>query len=227
MSSIFPMTNDSSRFPRESRCSSEVIKREGDLIYSIILLLHIVSVLLPCNATFLYLLFSLLIYDFFLSTSFFSHLSILCFLSSPLSHTQMLQPLYSERSSESGHHFWRIGILVRTRDDSDSDPSQPIISRIRDRRWRSTRTHVWRKPNYDKDQWGTRAPSDQSTSQPSSKMDKGKAKMLEYEDDQFDGNELTLSLDNEFNGFDVPLLRTLGVKKAISMTIQKLCRSTR
>ena len=68
--------------------------------------------------------------------------------------------------------------------------------------------------------------SNQSTSRPSPKMHKGKAKMAEYEDDQFDGNELTHSLDSEFEGFDVPLMRTLGVKKGIVTTNEKLCRST-
>ena len=41
-------------------------------------------------------------------------------------------------------------------------------------------------------------PSDQSISRPSSTLEKGKAKMPEYEDDQFDENELTHSLDSEF-----------------------------
>ena len=40
--------------------------------------------------------------------------------------------------------------------------------------------------------------SDQSTSRLSLKMDKGKAKMPEYENDQFDDNESTPSLDSEF-----------------------------
>ena len=52
-------------------------------------------------------------------------------------------------------------------------------------------------------------PSDQSTSWPSQKMDKGKAKMTEYEDDQFNGNESTHSLNNEFGDFDVPIMKTL------------------
>ena len=41
-------------------------------------------------------------------------------------------------------------------------------------------------------------PSDQSTSWPSLKVDKGKAKMPEYEDDHFDGNESTHTLDSDF-----------------------------
>ena len=39
-------------------------------------------------------------------------------------------------------------------------------------------------------------------------MDKGKAKMPEYEDDRFDNNELTHSLDCEFDGFDMPFEET-------------------
>ena len=42
-------------------------------------------------------------------------------------------------------------------------------------------------------------------------MDKGKAKMLEYEDDPSDDNESPHSLDSEFGAFDVPLMRTPGV----------------
>ena len=49
-------------------------------------------------------------------------------------------------------------------------------------------------------------PRDQSTSRPSPKLDKGKAKMPEYEDS--DGNESAHSLDSEFGGLDVPIMRT-------------------
>ena len=66
-------------------------------------------------------------------------------------------------------------------------------------------------------------PSDQSTSQPSPKMDKGKAKMAEYEDDRFDDDMSTRSLDSEFGGFDVPI----GAKKALISANEKLQRSTR
>ena len=52
-------------------------------------------------------------------------------------------------------------------------------------------------------------PSDRGTSRSSPKMAKAKAKMLEYEEDQSDGNKLTHSLDNEFGDFDVPIMRTL------------------
>ena len=53
-------------------------------------------------------------------------------------------------------------------------------------------------------------------------MDKGKAKMSEYEDDHFDGDELTHSLDSEFGGFDIPI----GAKKALISANEKLRRST-
>ena len=66
-------------------------------------------------------------------------------------------------------------------------------------------------------------PSDQSTSRPSAEMDKGNAKMPEYEDDHFDGNALTHSLDSQIGGFDVPI----GFKKALTSTNEKLHRSTR
>ena len=46
-------------------------------------------------------------------------------------------------------------------------------------------------------------PSDQSTSRPSPTMDKGKAKMSEYEDDRFDDDESTHSLDCESGSFNV------------------------
>ena len=54
--------------------------------------------------------------------------------------------------------------------------------------------------------------SDWSTSRPSSKKDKGKAKMPEYDDP--DKNESTHSLDTEFEGLDTSIIRTNGVKKA-------------
>ena len=90
MSSIFPMTNESSHSPRESGCCSLLMKREGELIYNTLHLLHIVSVVLGCNATLFYLICSVLIYIFFLSTSFLSCiLLILCFslLLSSYTHT--------------------------------------------------------------------------------------------------------------------------------------------
>ena len=47
-------------------------------------------------------------------------------------------------------------------------------------------------------------------------MDKGKAKMLEYEDDPSNDNESTHSLDIDFGGFDVPLMRSPGVQKPLT-----------
>ena len=60
--------------------------------------------------------------------------------------------------------------------------------------------------------------SDESTSRPSPKMDKGKVKMSEYEDDRFNDNESTHSLDSELDGFDVPI----GAKKALISVNEKL-----
>ena len=54
-------------------------------------------------------------------------------------------------------------------------------------------------------------------------MDKGKAKMAEYEDDRFDDDASTHSLDSELDGFDVPI----GAKKALISENEKLCRSAR
>ena len=69
-------------------------------------------------------------------------------------------------------------------------------------------------------------PSNQSTSRQTLTMDKSKAKMPKHEDDQFDDNESTHSLDNEFGGFDVPPMRSPGVKKALKMANRKLLCST-
>ena len=46
--------------------------------------------------------------------------------------------------------------------------------------------------------------------------------MPEYEDDHFDGNESTHSLDSEFGGFDLPI----GVKKTLTLANEKLYHST-
>ena len=51
-------------------------------------------------------------------------------------------------------------------------------------------------------------------------MDKGKAKMAEYEDDRFDDDA---SLDSELGRFDVPI----GAKKALISANEKLRRFTR
>ena len=47
--------------------------------------------------------------------------------------------------------------------------------------------------------------------------------MAEYEDDRFDDDALTHSLDSEFGGFDAPI----RVKKALTSANEKLRRSTR
>ena len=74
---------------------------------------------------------------------------------------------------------------------------------------------------------GPQEPSnDQITSRLSPTLDKGKAKIPEYEDNHFDGNEYTHSLDSEFGGFDVTIIRSPGVKKALKSTNEKLCRTT-
>ena len=51
--------------------------------------------------------------------------------------------------------------------------------------------------------------------------------MPEYKEDPSNGNKSTDSLDSEFGAFDVPLMRTHGVQKAISTANEKLRRSTR
>ena len=58
-------------------------------------------------------------------------------------------------------------------------------------------------------------------------MDKGKAKMPEYEENPSDVNESPHSLDSEFCVFDVPLMRSPGVQKALTSANEKLRRSTR
>ena len=50
-----------------------------------------------------------------------------------------------------------------------------------------------------------------------------KAKMAEYEDDCFDGDASTHSLDSELGGFDVPI----RAKKALISENEKLRHSTR
>ena len=67
--------------------------------------------------------------------------------------------------------------------------------------------------------------SDHNISPPSPKLDKGKAKMLGYEDAV--DNESTHSLDSEVEGFDTPTIRRNGAKKAIIAANEKLRRSTR
>ena len=56
---------------------------------------------------------------------------------------------------------------------------------------------------------GPREPrSDQSICRPSPKLDKGKTKMSKYEDPI--DNASTHSLDSEFEGLDIPIIRTNG-----------------
>ena len=57
---------------------------------------------------------------------------------------QMLQPIYPKSSSKSRRRLQRIRILVRTRDESDSNPDRCGIGRTRARSWRSPRKHVRR-----------------------------------------------------------------------------------
>ena len=70
-------------------------------------------------------------------------------------------------------------------------------------------------------------PFDESTSRPSSKSDKGKGKMPEYEvevhPDDSNSDDSALSLDSEVG---VPIMRTPGVKKVLTTTNQKICRSS-
>ena len=50
--------------------------------------------------------------------------------------------------------------------------------------------------------------------------------MPEYEDDQFNEKELAHSLVNELGDFDVHIMRTPSVQKAIATAKEKLCRPT-
>ena len=68
-------------------------------------------------------------------------------------------------------------------------------------------------------------PSNQSTLRTSSALDKGKGKMPKYEVNHFDGSDLdvsTCSPNNEFEEFGVPIMRTPGVKTALTATNEKL-----
>ena len=64
----------------------------------------------------------------------------------------------------------------------------------------------------------SKQPSNQSTTLPSGRLDKGKGKMPEYEVDHPNERDLdvsALSLDSEF---EVPIMQTLGIKKALTST---------
>ena len=67
--------------------------------------------------------------------------------------------------------------------------------------------------------------SDQSIGRPSPRLDKGKAKMSEYED--LNDNASTHSLNSEFEGPDISSRQTAGAKKALESANEKLCRSSR
>ena len=63
-------------------------------------------------------------------------------------------------------------------------------------------------------------PSDQSRGRPSPRLDKGKAKMSEYED--LNNNASTHSLDSESEGLDILIIQTAGAKKALESANEKL-----
>ena len=68
-------------------------------------------------------------------------------------------------------------------------------------------------------------PSEQSFSQPSLRLDKGKSKMSEYDD--LNDNASTHSLDNESEGLDIPIIQMAGVRKALVSANEKLRPSSR
>ena len=51
--------------------------------------------------------------------------------------------------------------------------------------------------------------------------------MPKFEDDHSDGNESAHSLDSEYGGMEVPIMRTPGAKKVLTTTSEKLYRCTR
>ena len=63
---------------------------------------------------------------------------------------------------------------------------------------------------------------DPSTSRPSPKSDKGKGKMPEYEVDHPDDNDSDGSAPSLDSEFGVPIMRTPGVKKALTSASKKL-----
>ena len=68
-------------------------------------------------------------------------------------------------------------------------------------------------------------PSDQSIGRPSPRLDKGKAKMSEYEDTN--DNASTHSLDSESEGLDISIIQTDGAQKALENANEKPRRSSR
>ena len=106
-----------------------------------------------------------------------------------------------------------IGVMVRMWADS----SWNIYERPwQHRRWWSTKVNAQWQPDLNQIERTTRASKWRSTSQPSPKMDKGKTKMSEYEDDPSNNNESTHSLDSQLDAFYVPLMRSPRVQKALT-----------
>ena len=70
-------------------------------------------------------------------------------------------------------------------------------------------------------------PSEQSLSQPSLRLDKGKAKMSDSEYEDPNDNASTHSLDSEFEVLDIPIIPTAGSKKDLESANEKLCCSSR
>ena len=67
--------------------------------------------------------------------------------------------------------------------------------------------------------------SDQSICQPSSRLDKGKAKMSEYEDPNH--NASTHSLESEFEDIEISIIQIDGTKKGLESANEKLRHSSR
>ena len=63
--------------------------------------------------------------------------------------------------------------------------------------------------------------NDQSMLWLSSRLGKGKAKMSEFEDGQSDEDDSTHSLNSEYRTLEVPIMRTLGAKKVLTMANEK------
>ena len=102
----------------------------------------------------------------------------------------------------------------------DSAPSKPIHADLDIESEEEDRLRLTPKgeSNLNQVEWtrgATEPPSDQSTSRPSLKSDKGKAKMPKIED--LDRNKSMHSLDSGYElGLDVPLMRTLGARKVFT-----------
>ena len=94
---------------------------------------------------------------------------------------QMLQPIYAQISNKSRRSLRRVRILVCTRSILD-----PKSARLGIRRHGANEDRVTlmfeESPTTTRLSGSREPPSDQSIFQPSLKLDKGKAKMSEYED---------------------------------------------